>query len=181
MEMIPTEIPEVRRVVVPRFVDRRGDFSETFRAEWFDGFEFVQDNHSRSIMAGTVRGLHFQVPPRASDKLVRVSRGSALDVAVDLRIGSPTFGRHVAFVLSADGGEQLLVPRGFAHGFVTLEPDTEVVYKVTDYHSAEHDKGLLWNDPALGIDWGVEPGHATVSERDRSHLPLDRLAEYFRF
>lgn len=181
MQLIPSEIPEVRRVVVPRSADHRGDFAETFRAEWFDGLEFVQDNHSRNIRTGTVRGLHFQVPPRATDKLVRVSRGTALDVAVDLRIGSPSFGRHVAMVLSADGGEQLLVPQGFAHGFVTLEPDTEVVYKVTDYYSAEHDKGLLWNDPALGIDWGIGPDQAVVSERDQRHPPLDRLPEYFRF
>jgi dTDP-4-dehydrorhamnose 3,5-epimerase len=132
-----------------------------------------------SVAAGTVRGLHFQVPPRAQDKLVRVTRGSVFDVAVDLRRGAPTYGRHVAVTLSAANWEQVFIPRGFAHGYCSLEPDTEVLYKVTDYYSPEHDRGLLWNDPALGVKWPVPAEAALVSERDRRHPTLAALPDYF--
>jgi len=181
MDLIPTAIPAVVRVVAPRFGDDRGFFSETFRSEWFPGIDFVQDNHSSSAKAGTVRGLHFQAPPTAQDKLVRVSRGAILDVAVDIRVGSPTYGRHVVVPLSADNWEQLLVPKGFAHGFVTTEPDTEVLYKVSDYYSSEDDRGILWSDPDLGIDWGVAPEAATLSDHDAANPPFADLPEYFTF
>lgn len=158
-------------VVEPkRFGDHRGFFSETYnRARLAEaGFdrEFVQDNHSLSATPGTLRGLHFQTPPFAQDKLVRVTRGAVLDVAVDLRSGSPTYGDHAAVELSAANWRQLLVPVGFAHGFVTLEPDTEVVYKVTEYYAPEHDAGLLWSDPLIGIDWSAAPAAPTLSAKD---------------
>lgn len=183
MELLKTAMPGVLVLRPDRFADARGFFSETFRDSWMEeaGLPtcWVQDNHSSSTARGTVRGLHFQVPPRAQDKLVRVIRGSVFDVAVDLRRGSSTFGRHVAVTLGAAGGEQLLIPKGFAHGFCTLEPETEVLYKVTDYYSPEHDRGLLWSDPALGIDWPVTEITALVSERDRGHPTLAALPDYF--
>lgn len=163
-------IPAVRLVVPDRFGDDRGYFSETYSRRAFAtggiGEEFVQDNHSLSALAGTVRGLHYQSAPCAQGKLVRVVRGAVLDVAVDLRRGSPTFGGHVHATLSAANGHQLFVPVGFAHGFCTLEPDTEVVYKVTAYYSREHDLGIRWDDPALGIVWPVRPEAAVLSAKD---------------
>jgi len=183
MELLKTALPGVLVLRPERFADERGFFSETFRHSWMQEAglptSWVQDNHSLSAAPGTVRGLHFQVPPRAQDKLVRVTRGSVLDVAVDLRRGSATFGRHVAVTLSAANWQQLLVPQGFAHGFCTLEPETEVLYKVSDYYSPEHDCGLLWSDPALGIEWPVAEEAALVSERDRRHPRLASLPDYF--
>lgn len=179
LRTVPTSIPQVVRVLPSRHTDERGYFSETFRADWFAPLVFVQDNHSQSRHPGTVRGLHFQVPPRAQDKLVRVTRGQVLDVAVDIRVGSPTYGSHVAVVLSEENGEQLLVPKGFAHGFVTMAADSEVAYKVTDYYSSDHDQGLLWNDPDLGIDWGLDAESPTLSDRDRAHPTLSQLPPYF--
>jgi dTDP-4-dehydrorhamnose 3,5-epimerase len=160
--------------------DARGTFFEAFRQDLFDrdvapGVTFVQDNQSFSRPAGTVRGLHFQLDPRAQAKLVRVLRGSILDVAVDIRPASPTFGQHVAVTLSAENRAQLYVPAGFAHGFCTLEEDTEVFYKASDYYSPEHDRGLAWNDPALGILWPVAEADATLSDRDRKHPRLADL------
>jgi dTDP-4-dehydrorhamnose 3,5-epimerase len=150
-------IPEVFLIESRRIGDSRGFFSETFRADKLaeNGFDapFVQDNHSRSAQTGTLRGLHYQRPPQAQDKLVRVIRGAILDVAVDIREGSPTYGQSVSAELTGENGLQILVPKGFAHGFVTLEPDTEVIYKVTDYYSPECDAGILWNDPDLAVDW----------------------------
>ena len=164
-------IPAVKLLTPARHGDRRGFFSEVYnrRALAAAGIdvEFVQDNHSLSAGKGTVRGLHFQAPPCAQHKLVRVTRGAAFDVAVDLRRASPTYGRHAGVVLSAAAWNQVLVPVGFAHGFMTLEPDTEVVYKVSDYYSPAHDRGLLWNDPALGIEWPVPEADAVLSDRDR--------------
>jgi dTDP-4-dehydrorhamnose 3,5-epimerase len=171
-------IPEVRLVVPDRFGDDRGYFSETYSRKVFAaagiGEEFVQDNHSLSAEPGTVRGLHYQTAPFAQAKLIRVVRGAIFDVAVDLRPGSPTFGAHVAVTLSAANGQQLFVPVGFGHGFCTLEAGTEVVYKVTGYYSREHDRGIRWDDPALGIAWPVEPGAAVLSAKD---AVLPRLAE----
>ena len=141
----------------------------------------MQDNHSLSAEKGVVRGLHFQVPPFAQDKLVRVVRGSVFDAAVDLRRGSPTYGKHVSVVLSAEEWNQILVPIGFAHGLMTLEPDTEVIYKVSNYYSAEHDKGLLWNDPALGIEWPVAEDEAILSAKDKVQPRLADLLPYFHF
>jgi dTDP-4-dehydrorhamnose 3,5-epimerase len=163
--------------------DPRGAFAETYsRRELAEaGFtgEFVQDNHSRSPQKGTVRGLHFQLPPHAQDKLLRVTRGAILDVAVDLRSGSPTWGRHVAVELSADNWRQLLVPKGFAHGFQTLTDDCEVLYKVTDYYTPSAERGLLWNDPALAIDWPIEAANAVINTRDAAWPGLADVGEPF--
>lgn len=158
-----------------KFADERGFFSETYSARDLAaagfGRDFVQDNHSLSVKAGTVRGLHFQAPPDAQDKLVRVIRGSILDVAVDLRKSSPTFGAHVAVELSERNWKQLLVPKGFAHGFCTLEPNTEVIYKVSALYAPQSDRGILWNDPALGIAWPAFAG-AELSAKDAKLPPL---------
>jgi dTDP-4-dehydrorhamnose 3,5-epimerase len=181
----PTKINDVTLITPKKFGDSRGYFMETFRQELFEAnvgpFEFVQDNQSLSAEAGTVRGLHFQLEPKAQGKLVRCIAGALLDVAVDIRTGSPTFGQHVAAELSAENGCQLWVPAGFAHGFCTLEPNTVISYKVTNYYSAEHDRGLLWNDPALGIEWPVETGKAILSDKDRKQPELAGLGEVFQY
>ena len=178
MKVTPLSIPDVMILEPERFSDRRGFFSETYNrrvlARHGIELDFVQDSHSLSGPRGTVRGLHFQAPPFAQDKLIRVVRGSIHDVAVDLRVGSPTYGRHVAAVISARAWNQILVPIGFAHGFCTLEPDTEIVYKVTDYYSPEHDRGVLWSDPDLGIEWPVLEETAVLSPKDRN---LPRLRD----
>ena len=179
------EIPEVKIITTGRFGDERGFFSEVYsRKAFFEAgieIDFVQDNHSFSAEKGTVRGLHFQTPPFAQDKLVRVARGAILDVAVDLRVGSPTYGRHVSAVVSAAEWNQILVPGGFAHGLVTLEPDTEVIYKVSNLYSPEHDKGLLWNDPALAIAWPVTGAEAVLSAKDRIQPRLAELPACFHY
>jgi dTDP-4-dehydrorhamnose 3,5-epimerase len=166
-----------------KFGDERGFFSETVNARVFApliGAEpFVQDNHSLSKPAGTLRGLHFQIDPMAQGKLVRVVRGAIFDVAVDIRRASPTFGRHVAVTLSAQNWRQFWIPRGFAHGFCTLEPDTEVVYKVTEYYSPECDRGLAFDDPALGIAWPTPADSYLLSPKDRTHPRLCDLADCF--
>ena len=185
MEVVETAIPEVKIVKPKKHGDHRGFFSETYnrRALAAAGIDidFVQDNHSLSADTGTVRGLHFQVPPFAQDKLVRVVHGSILDVAVDIRRGSPTFGRHASAVVSAAEWNQILVPIGFAHGFVTLEPNTEVLYKTTDFYAPEHDRGILWNDPELGIEWGVDDGRAILSDNDRALPTLNDAPDLFEY
>jgi dTDP-4-dehydrorhamnose 3,5-epimerase len=179
----PTAIEAVKIITPRRFGDARGWFSEVYSKKLFGeaGIEldFVQDNHSASSTKGTLRGLHFQTPPFAQDKLVRVTRGRILDVAVDLRRSSPTFGQHVAVELSQENGRQLLVPVGFAHGFCTLEDDTEVLYKVTNYYAPAHDFGLAWDDPELGIAWPVPPDQAILSDKDRKHPRLADLPWLF--
>ena len=176
-------LPDVKIVTPQRHGDHRGFFSETWSraafAETGIDLDFVQDNHSLSAAVGTLRGLHFQSPPFAQDKLVRVTRGRILDVAVDIRASSPSFGRHVAVELSAANWKQLLVPVGFAHGFVTLEPDTEVQYKVTAPYAPENDHGLAFDDPALGIDWGLPLSALTLSDKDRKHPRLAEMLRYF--
>lgn len=183
MDVYDTAIPDVKIVKPPRFGDHRGFFSEVYNFAKFAqagiGPTFVQDNHSLSVETGTVRGLHFQSHPFAQDKLIRVIRGRIVDVAVDIRRSSSTYGQHVAVELSAENGLQLLVPVGFAHGFCTLEPNTEVIYKVSGYYSAAHDHGLAWDDPALGIEWPVAPEAAVLSEKDRHHPRLVGLPGYF--
>lgn len=178
MKVTPLAIPEVLLVEPARHGDARGFFSEVWsaRALAAQGFtaRFVQDNHAFSARKGVLRGLHFQRPPSAQGKLVRVGRGAILDVAVDLREGSLSHGRHVAQVLSAANWRQIWVPRGFAHGYVTLEPDTEVLYKADAYYDRETDSGIAWNDPALGIDWGLAENMLTLSEKDRT---APRLAD----
>ena len=176
---------DVTLIETPRFEDARGFFSETYSQRGFAAAGintgFVQDNQSRSADKGTVRGLHFQTHPFAQDKLVRVLRGSILDVVVDIRHGSPTFGQHEKVVLSAANGLQLLVPIGFAHGLVTLEAETEVFYKVSNFYSAPNDGGLLWNDPALGIDWQLEGSAPVLSDKDGKHPPLADLPRHFEY
>jgi dTDP-4-dehydrorhamnose 3,5-epimerase len=168
-----------------KFGDSRGYFMETFRANLFEAeagpFTFVQDNRSLSAEVGTIRGLHFQLEPRAQGKLVSCIAGALLDVAVDIRTGSPTYGKHVAVELTPENGRQLWVPPGFAHGFCTLKPDTMISYKVTDYYSAEHDRGLLWNDPAIGIDWPVSADKAHLSAKDQNQPALADLDANFIF
>jgi dTDP-4-dehydrorhamnose 3,5-epimerase len=169
-----TYIPAVRIITPKRHGDSRGFFSEVYNRRDFaeSGIEldFVQDNHSRSELVGTLRGLHCQGEPFAQDKLIRVVRGRILDFAVDIRRSSSTYKRHVAVELSAEDWRQLLVPKGFLHGFVTLEPGTEVLYKVTNVHSAAHDFGVIWNDPDLALPWPAIAGGPVLSAKD-AHLP----------
>mgnify|MGYP000866169473 CR=1 FL=1 len=178
-------IPAVKLIHPKKHGDARGFFSETYSRQALAAagmdLDFVQDNHAFSAQSGTVRGLHFQTPPFAQDKLIRVVRGAILDVAVDLRTGSPTFGQWCSAVISAAAWNQILVPIGFAHGLVTLEPDTEVLYKVTNYYAPECDKGLRWNDPALGIDWGIDPAAAILSAKDAVQPLLAELPAYFSY
>jgi dTDP-4-dehydrorhamnose 3,5-epimerase len=180
-------IPDLKLITPKRFTDVRGYFSETWSERRFRqevaNVTFVQDNQSVSVKKGTLRGMHFQRPPFAQGKLVRVLRGSILDVAVDIRKGSPTYGQHAAIKLDAVEGAQLWVPPGFLHGFCTLEAETEVFYKVTAYYSANHEGGVLWNDPDLDIDWPVGPDSVVLSEKDQ-RLPrlsdLTDLSDYTR-
>jgi len=188
MERVTVHQYDIRglALIVPnRFSDTRGYFSETwsdrlFRQKIAD-VSFVQDNQSMSAKKATVRGLHFQKPPCAQGKLVRVMRGSIFDTAVDIRKGSPTYGRHVGVRLDAIEGAQLWVPPGFLHGFCTLEDETEVFYKVTAYYSASHDAGVLWNDPDLGIDWPVEGESVMLSDKDQCYPRLRDLPAYFHY
>lgn len=166
-----------------RFIDSRGSFSETYNASDFGKIgvdsSFIQDNHSVSFAKGTIRGMHFQAPPFAQAKLVRVLRGSIYDVAVDLRRHSATYGKSAAITLSAQQGDQLFVPSGFAHGFCTLEDNTEILYKVDAPYSRDHERGLLWNDPLLEIAWPVGEREAILLDRDCSHPVLHNLPFYF--
>ena len=177
------EIEGLKLLTPARYGDARGYFSEVYNArrllEAGIDCEFVQDNVSLSRMAGTVRGLHFQAPPHAQDKLIRVSRGAVLDVVVDIRSQSPTFGRHSRVHLDAEMGTQLFVPKGFLHGFCTLEPDTEVVYKVSAFYAPEADFSVLWNDPDLGIDWPVPAEKAILSAKDAEAPRLRDIPGYF--
>lgn len=183
MEVCSTDIPDVKIIKPRKYGDHRGFFSETYNRKAFAeagiSLEFVQDNHSLSAERGVVRGLHFQTRPFAQDKLVRVVRGSVFDVAVDLRRSSPTFGKHVTAVLSAEEWNQILVPIGFGHGFCTLEPDTEVIYKVTNYYAPECDRGFYWNDPQLGIRWPVSEHEAILSDKDKRQPRFADLRDLF--
>ncbi len=171
-------IPGVILVTPPKFGDSRGFFSETYNLRRFADAgiagPFTQDNHSLSAKRGTLRGLHCQIAPHVQGKLVRVIRGSIWDVAVDIRHGSPTFGQHVGVELSASNWSQLWVPGGFLHGFVTLEPDTEVNYKVTGDYDRPSERGVIWNDPTLALPWPVDPAEVTLSDKD---LVLPKLAD----
>lgn len=164
------DIPQVVLVEPPVFGDDRGWFSETYNSQMFQqqgiNIDFVQDNSSFSAHRRTVRGLHYQSPPFAQDKLIRVLQGRILDVAVDITRCSPTFGQHVAVELSSDNRKQLLVPVGFAHGFITLEPDTLVSYKVSSFYAPRHDYGIFWHDPDLEIDWGIHIDDGIISAKD---------------
>jgi dTDP-4-dehydrorhamnose 3,5-epimerase len=174
-----TRLADVKLITPARHGDGRGFFSESYsRARLREhgiGLEFVQDNHSLSHQAGTVRGLHFQAPPHAQAKLVRCGRGRLFDVAVDIRRGSPTYGRWVGEELSFENGKQLFVPAGFLHGFVTLAPDTEAIYKCSDYYAPDCDGAVRFDDPDIGINWGIAPGAAVLSDKDAA-APL--LADF---
>jgi dTDP-4-dehydrorhamnose 3,5-epimerase len=171
LEVQPLGLDGVLEIRPPRFADERGFFSEVWSAAAFAEagltFDFVQDNHSLSRHAGVLRGLHFQAPPFAQDKLIRVTRGSIFDVAVDIRRGSPSFGGWIGVTLSAAAWNQLLVPKGFAHGFLTLESDTEVQYKVTAPYSRDCDRAIRFDDPAIGIDWPIAENSLLLSDKDR--------------
>ena len=170
MEIRATAIPEVRILTPRRFGDARGFFSETWNAAAMAAagldLTFVQDNESLSARAGTLRGLHYQAPPFAQTKLVRVNRGAILDVAVDARRGSPTYGKWVAEEVSAENGAQILVPKGFLHGYLTLTEDTLVLYKVDNPYDANSDGGVAWDDPDLAVDWGIHAESAILSDKD---------------
>lgn len=186
LDVTTTELPEVL-ILKPRvFEDNRGFFTETYnlkRAHELAGLptHFVQDNLSLSRPKGTVRGIHFQKPPFAQDKLVRVVKGRILDIAVDLRTGSPNFGKSVSVELSSDNFLQLFVPKGFGHAFCTLEDNTEVQYKVTDYYAPEHDAGIIWNDKDLNIDWPFNEEDLLLSDKDKTLPPLSAMEDIFTY
>jgi dTDP-4-dehydrorhamnose 3,5-epimerase len=181
MQVISEPMPGVLLLQQRVFSDDRGSFVETFNRSVMAGFgvdvEFVQDNQSTSVRAGTVRGLHLQLPPHAQGKLVRVLAGSILDVAVDVRPSSPTFGQHCSVQLSAERPEVFWVPPGFAHGFATLEPDTVVAYKCTELYAPEADRSIRFDDPALGIDWPVASDAAVLSDKDAAAPLLADLVD----
>jgi dTDP-4-dehydrorhamnose 3,5-epimerase len=182
-EIAPQGLSDILLITPKKFGDSRGYFMETYSqprlaAAGFDGV-FLQDNQSLTAAVGTVRGLHFQAPPHAQDKLVRVTRGAIFDVSVDIRVGSPTFGQHVGIELSAENNRQLLVPAGFAHGFQTLTPDCEVLYKVTQIYAPQAEGGLLWNDPVLGIAWPIGADRAYLNPRDANWPTLAALNSPF--
>lgn len=182
MKIEPTRLVDVVTLTPARFADDRGWFCETWSAARLAAagldVAFVQDNHSMSARKGTLRGLHYQAPPHAQDKLVRCTRGGILDVAVDIRRGSPTFGQWVGVELTPENGRQLLVPKGFLHGFVTLQPDTEVQYKCSDIYVPGADGGVRWDDPDIGIDWGLT-GAPVLSAKDAVQPLLRDLASPF--
>ena len=170
MEIVKTELPGVVMLTPRRFGDARGFFSEVYNRNAYAALgidvEFVQDNHSLSREVGVVRGLHFQSPPHAQAKLVRVGAGRVLDVAVDIRRGSPTYGRWVGVELSAEAGNQLYIPAGFLHGFAVLEPNSELLYKCSDFYAPDCDGAVRFDDPDIGIDWGIDPKAAILSDKD---------------
>jgi len=183
MQVEALRIQDVKLLTPKIFRDERGFFSETYNRQVLAaaGIDrtFVQDNQSLSRSKGVLRGLHFQISPHPQGKLVRVTRGAIFDVAVDIRRGSPSFGQHVSTTLSAENWSQLWIPEGFAHGFCTLEPDTEVIYKVTDFYAPECDRGLAWDDPDLGIAWPLSGTQVILSDKDRSHPRLRDLPAHF--
>jgi len=178
-------IPDLIEISPKRYGDHRGFFSETWSAAAFAelgiDIAFVQDNHSLSAAPGVLRGLHYQAPPFAQAKLVRVTRGAAYDVAVDIRHGSPTFGRHAAVTLSAEAWNQILIPEGFAHGLLTLEPNTEVQYKVSAPYAPDHERAIAWDDADLGIPWPALGSAPTLSEKDARAPRLADVAASFHY
>lgn len=182
MQVQDLAISPVKLIVPDRFGDSRGYFSETFREDRFTALgigPFLQDNQSFSASRGTLRGLHCQVAPNVQGKLVRVLRGAIWDVAVDIRGGSPTYGQHVAAVLSAENFAQLWVPPGFLHGFCTLAPDTEVLYKVTAPYDRAAERAVIWNDPDLALPWPIEPGEVHLSDKDKIAPGFAEAATWF--
>lgn len=187
MQVIRTDIPDVCIIEPDVFGDERGFFMEIFQEQRYTDAlglavdeRFVQDNVSVSKVRGTLRGLHYQAPPFAQGKLVQVFQGTVLDVAVDIRFGSPTYGKYVAVELSALNKRQFFIPRGFAHGYLTLTDNALFTYKCTNIYSKEHDRGVLWNDPAIGIDWPIKDG-LILSDKDQQHPLLSAIAHEFTF
>ncbi|WP_417768495.1 dTDP-4-dehydrorhamnose 3,5-epimerase [Stappia sp.] len=176
-------IPDVKIIKPKKHGDHRGFFSEVYNKKIFSDhgidLDFIQDNQSYSAQAGTLRGLHYQGGEFAQDKLVRCVRGRILDVAVDIRKASPTFGKWVSAEISAQEWNQILVPVGFAHAILTLEPDTEIIYKVTNYYAPTHDFGIRWNDPDLGIDWGMAESDVTLSDKDKTQPLFKDVVHWF--
>ena len=185
MQITSFSIPDVKLFEPRRFGDDRGFFSEVYSKRAFEEaglhFDWVQDNHAMSRDRFVLRGLHFQAPPFAQAKLVRVTKGAILDIAVDLRQGSPTYGRHVSAFLSEEAWNQLLVPVGFAHGYLTLEPQTEVLYKVDNYYAPQCEGGIAWDDPELEIIWPLEGADPILSDKDRQLPHLKDLENPFRY
>jgi dTDP-4-dehydrorhamnose 3,5-epimerase len=177
--LITLDIPDVKVLTPKKHGDDRGFFCEIYTSKTLPDVDFVQDNLSVSAHVGTVRGLHYQEPPYAQTKLVSVLRGAVFDVAVDIRKNSPTFGRWVGVELTEEKLNQLLIPAGFAHGYCTLVPDTMVLYKVNAFYAPSHDRGILWNDPAIGIFWPAAAANAIVSEKDRALPPLAAVGTPF--
>ncbi len=183
MKIITTEITDVKIISPKKFGDHRGFFSETYNSSALSnhGIDliFCQDNHSFSRESGTLRGLHFQIPPFAQDKLVRVTRGAIFDVAVDIRYGSRTFGKWIGRTISEENWDQIFIPIGFAHGFCTIEKNTEVQYKVTAPYSPNHEKGIPWNDLSLAIDWPLNGAKPVISAKDDKYPGFVDLPRYF--
>lgn len=185
MNFIKTQIPEIIIIEPKVHGDNRGYFVETFRQDKLESFvgykiNFCQDNESKSSR-GVLRGLHYQLPPMAQTKLVRVIQGRVLDVAVDIRKNSPTFGKHVSVELTAENKRQVLIPRGFAHGFIVLEDDTIFAYKVDNYYSPQNDRGISFNDPALNIDWQIEHSKLNLSDKDTKQPLLSETNDLFEY
>lgn len=184
MHVEDTLLDGVKILTPARFGDKRGFFSESWNKARMEEaglfYDFVQDNHSVSETRGTLRGLHMQTPPHAQDKLVRCGRGRLYDVAVDIREGSPTYGKWVGVELSAENGKQLLIPAGFLHGFVTREPDTEIIYKCSDYYAPDCDRSVRFDDPDIGIDWGLEL-EPVLSGKDENASSLKFLNNPFKY
>lgn len=185
MKIERAAIPDVLLITPSKYGDARGFFSETFRADaleaWGVTHGWAQDNHAFSSAVGVLRGLHFQAPPHAQAKLIRVARGAILDVVVDLRVGSPTYGGVVTQALSAENWMQLYAPAGFAHGYCTLTPETDVLYKASHAYAPASEGGVLWNDPDLAVQWPVAPEQASLSPRDRIWPRLRDLQSPFRY
>ncbi|MFF2091721.1 dTDP-4-dehydrorhamnose 3,5-epimerase [Paenibacillus sp. NPDC058174] len=174
MRVLETKLPDVKLIEPIVFGDNRGFFTESYNEQIAHSngipYKFIQDNHSLSVEAGVLRGMHYQLNPKAQTKLIRVTAGAIYDVIIDIRKGSPTFGQWQGFILSSANKRQLLVPQGFAHGFCTLVPNCEVQYKVNEYYSPEHDRGIAWDDPALAIDWPTST--PVLSDKDKKHPVL---------
>jgi dTDP-4-dehydrorhamnose 3,5-epimerase len=185
MRIETTAIEGIVAITPPRFGDHRGYFCEVFKGAWFRenvaDVTFIQDNESLSAQTGTVRGLHFQIPPFAQGKLVRCLAGRIMDVVVDIREGSPSFGKWLSLELSPENGMQLWVPAGFAHGFATLEPNSVISYKVTAPYSPQHDRGIAWNDPAIGIRWPFDERDMVSSDKDKTLPRLTDLPSHFSY
>lgn len=185
MQVTPLDLPEVLEITPVKHGDARGFFSETFNSDRFAeagiDLDWVQDNHSYSAPHDVLRGLHFQTPPHAQDKLVRVVKGSILDVAVDIRKGSPRFGKWCSLVVSAEKWNQILVPKGFAHGFLTLQPDTEVIYKVSALYAPDNDRSINYADPDIAIDWPLDGREPILSAKDQAAPALKDVDTGFIF